>query len=82
MNNHIDKSAFYHFGILPSVCIYTIKEDKYSKMYKVRDKCECGCSEWMPSTMIIHKLLPLKDIHRCKNCNEIRLCDHIGIIDN
>jgi hypothetical protein len=24
---------------------------------------------------------PRKDVHRCKNCNEVRLADYIGVIN-
>lgn len=79
MDEYLNKSEFYHFEILPKVCIHSIQEDKYSKMYKPRDKCECGCSEWIISTMIVNVYLPEKDVYRCKSCNEIRLSDHIGL---
>ena len=82
-----DESEFYHFGILPGVCIHSLIEDQYSKMYVPRDICECGCNEWIESTMDIVKPLfdhfhfPKKDVHRCKKCNEVRLSDHIGVKD-
>lgn len=76
-------SEFYHFGILPSVCIHSIIEDEYSKMYIPREKCACGGDEWIAGKMNIIKPIvglnyPKKDIHRCKQCNEVRLADHIG----
>lgn len=78
-----NKSEFFHFGILPRVCIHSLDEDEYSKMYIPQEKCDCGCFEWVESTM---KMLedvgdysfPLKNVHRCKNCNEVRISTHIG----
>lgn len=77
-------SKFLHFGILPQVCIHSLVEDEYSNMYVARDKCECGSIEWIESKMDLFKPIngyefPKKDVYRCKNCNEIRLSDHIGI---
>ena len=85
-NEWTNKSEFYHFGILPEICIHSPIEDKYSKMYTPREKCDCGCSEWIEGKMDIVKPVngyqyPQKDVHRCKNCNEVRMADHIGVKD-
>jgi len=81
------KSAFVHFGILPSVSIYSPIEDEYSKMYTPREKCDCGNNQWIDSTMkIIQDSLgyefPKKRVHRCSKCNKVRTADHIGIKDD
>jgi len=79
------KSEFYHFGILPEICIHSLDEDQYSKMYIPHEKCEsCGCLEWIESTMKIIKSsygleFPKKRVHRCKKCNEVRMSHHIVI---
>ncbi len=80
------KSDFFNYGILPKICIHSLIEDPYSKMYIPRDKCECGGNEWIESTMDIVKPVkgyefPKKDVHRCKECNEVRMADHIGVIN-
>lgn len=76
------KSEFYHFGILPQVCIHSLDEDEYSKMYIPQEKCKCGSSDWIESTMdiIVPKgfTFPQKRVHRCKECNEVRIANHIG----
>lgn len=78
------KSEFYHFGILPDTCIHSIVEDEYSKMYMPQERCACGCLEWLTEgcKMILFIHLdgtPIyKDVHRCKNCGEVRLAYHIG----
>lgn len=78
------KSEFYHFGILPSVCIHSPHEDQYSKMFIPREKCDCGHDKWMEegSTMILGHYpdgTPIyKDVHRCEKCNQVRMSDHIG----
>ncbi len=82
----INKSEFYHFGILPQVCIHSTDEDEYSKSYIPREKCDCDHSEWVEGKMDIVKPImgynfPKKNVHRCKECNEIRMADHIGIKD-
>lgn len=86
MNDWINKSEFYHFRILPQLCIHSIIEDEYSKMYIPREKCDCGCFEWIEGKMDIIKSehglkFPQKDVHRCKKCNEVRMADHIGLKD-
>ena len=86
MNFNNNESAFYHFGILPNICVHSLIEDEYSKMYFPRERCVCGSCEWIPGKMdIINPLhgfdFPKKDVHRCKECNEIRMADHIGIIN-
>lgn len=86
MKKERDKSPFFHFGLLPKICIHSLKEDQYSKMYTPREKCECGCVEWINSTMELLKpsnayYFPPKEVHRCKNCNEVRMADHIGICE-
>lgn len=78
------KSEFFHFGILPQVCIHSLIEDDYSKMYEPRHKCDCNCAEWIEGKIDIIQPVdgyqfPQKDVHRCKNCNEVRMADHIGI---
>jgi len=78
-----EESAFYQFGLLPEVCIHSPIEDQYSKSYIPRKTCECGCNEWIDSTMkIIEDSMgyefPKKDVHRCKKCNNVRMADHIG----
>lgn len=85
MKDNIDTSdsEFFHFGILPNICIHTPIEDEYSKNYIPRERCDCGCSEWIESTMkIIENSMgyefPPKDVHRCTKCNEVRLADHKG----
>jgi hypothetical protein len=75
------KSEFYHFGLLPAVCIHCLIEDEYSIMYKPQEICECGHSEWIESTMIKFISLIPSNVHRCKKCNEVRIAHHIGIID-
>jgi len=77
-------SAFYEFGLLPEICIYSLDEDQYSKNYIPREACDCGCKEWVDSEMDIIKpvdgfTFPKKRVHRCKSCNEVRLADHKGI---
>jgi len=79
----ISKSEFFDFGILPQICIHSLDEDQYSKMYIPREKCNCGNDQWIDSTMKIIKdsmeyEFPKKSIHRCTQCNEIRMADHIG----
>ncbi len=77
-------SAFVHFGILPSVCIHSVDEDQYSKMYIPNESCyECGGSEWIDGICFIGKNdelfgFPPKNVHRCKSCDGIRLATHIG----
>ncbi len=84
---NIDNSEFLHFGILPRICIHSLFEDQYSKMYIPRDTCKCGCAEWIESTMDIVKPVngyefPKKDVHRCKACHEVRMADHIGLTND
>lgn len=79
-----DKSEFYHFGILPQVSIHSPIEDQYSKMYIPRLKCDCGCTEWTEGKMDMFKPVngysfPQKDVHRCKECNDVRMADHVGV---
>ena len=78
------ESAFLEFGLLPGVCIHSIIEDRYSKMYVARTICQCGCSEWVDSSIeIIRDLMgyeyPKKQMHRCKQCNQVRMADHISV---
>lgn len=80
------KSEFFHFGLLPEVTIYSPIEDQYSKMYVPRHKCDCGSSKWINGKMDIlnlsmGRIFPQKDVHRCKNCNEVRMADHLGVKD-
>lgn len=83
MSEWTDKSEFYHFGLLPQVCIHSPIEDQYSKMYTPRQACDCGCAEWIDGKMDIIVPVgfkfPQKDVHRCKQCNEVRMADHIGV---
>lgn len=85
MNNWISESAFLNFGLLPEVCIHSIEEDQYSKLYIPRKKCDCGSNEWIEEgcTMVLAHYpdgTPIyKDVHRCKNCFEVRMADHISI---
>lgn len=87
MNIERNNSEFYHFGILPQLCIHSPFKDQYSQMYIPREKCDCGCNEWIEEgcTMILGHYpdgTPVyKDVHRCKKCYEIRIADHIGIKD-
>jgi len=79
----INKSEFFHFGTLPQVSIHSTIEDGYSKMYVPREKCDCGCNEWIDGKMKIVEdsfgyEFPKKDVHRCKECNEVRMADHVG----
>lgn len=85
MKDLTTKSAFYHFGLLPEICVHSLVEDPYSKMYIARAKCECGCSEWVEGKMDlmqpVKNFKPIqKDVHRCKECNSVRMADHIGVI--
>ncbi len=80
-----NKSEFYHFGILPRACIHSPIPDQYSPMYKPQEECEkCGCKEWHTKgcSMILGHYpdgTPMyKDVHRCKNCFEVRMAFHIG----
>lgn len=78
-----DKSEFFHFGILPQVCIHSLDEDDYSKMYIPQEKCDCGCPDWIESIMKMFKNFDSpKRVHRCKKCNEVRIAHHIGIKEN
>ena len=85
MKEEVKKSEFYHFGILPQVCIHSIVEDEYSAMYIPQDKCDCGCNEWIDSTMFLAKISGIpcleKEVHRCKDCNKVRIATHKGIIE-
>ncbi len=86
MSENIDESAFYHFGILPAVCIYSAMEDQYSKMYVPRNKCDCGSDKWNEESwgMIIGHYggIPVhKQVQGCAACGEVRLADHIGVKD-
>lgn len=80
----LSKSEFYHFGIFPQICIHSLDEDEYSQMYTPQETCDCGCKEWIESTMkIVEDYMgyefPLKRVHRCKYCNKVRISNHIGI---
>ncbi len=81
-----ENSAFFQFGLLPEICIHSLEEDQYSKSYVPRNICKCGASLWKESTMkIIEDSMgyefPKKAVHRCIQCNEVRMADHIGIKD-
>lgn len=82
MDEWIDKSEFFHFGILPQVCIHSLIENEYSKMYIPQETCDCGCKEWVDSTMVIIEGFPEKEVHRCKDCNKVRIAYRIGIKEN
>jgi hypothetical protein len=81
-----DNSAFYHFDILPGICIHWVEEDQYSKMYKPMAKClECGHTEFREAKMKIIEGFPDefdKRVHRCNECNEVRMATHIGLKDD
>ena len=87
MNEHLNKSEYYHFGILPQICIHSPHIDQYSHMYKPQDVCDCGCTDWLTEgcTIILGHYrngIPVhKDVHRCAKCNEVRIAHHIGIKD-
>lgn len=78
----LKNSKFYHFGIVPRVCIHSPKPDQYSKMYVPRDACKCGCKEWVEGKMPLARMLGVdcmfKDVHRCNDCGEVRVADHVG----
>lgn len=74
-------NEFYHFGILPQKCIHTPIPDQYSKMYIPQESCECGCKDWVDSTMELFKMMPVKHVHRCAACNEVRIANHLGSRD-
>jgi len=84
-DKHRNDSAFYAFGLLPEICTHTPKEDHYSKMYVPDSECVCGCREWITSgcTMVLGHYNDgtpcYKDVHRCKECKEVRMATHIGI---
>lgn len=82
MDEFINKSEFFHFGILPQICIHSVIEDEYSKMYIPQMVCNCGCVEWIDGKMQMFEGFPEKDVHRCKKCNEVRIAHHIGIREN
>lgn len=82
----VTKSDFFYFGTLPQVCIHSLIEDEYSQMYIPQEICDCGSNEWIESKMDVIKPIegfsyPKKDVHRCKNCNTVRLANHIGSKD-
>lgn len=85
MKEIINKSEFYHFGILPQKCIHSPIRDQYSDSYNPDVTCKCGSSDWMQEgcTMILGHYLdgtPMyKDVHRCKSCFEVRMATHKGI---
>lgn len=86
MKKLTDTSEFYHFGILPQICIHSPIQDEYSKMYIPQEVCECGSKDWIDGKMDIIKPIyglhfPKKDVHRCKKCNKVRMSNHIGIKD-
>ncbi len=87
MNDYINKSEFFHFGILPGVCIHSPINDVFSKMYVPREKCENGHSDWLTEGCIMkighwQDSTPIyKEVHRCKICNDVRISDHIGVKD-
>lgn len=82
MEEEIKNSEFFHFGLLPSVCIHTLVQDQYSHMYIPEEICTCGCNEWVEGKMALFEKdgLPymFKDVHRCKNCNKVRIANHVG----
>lgn len=85
MKDIIAKSPFYYFGILPAWSIYSPVQDNYSDVYVPEKVCECGSIKWKKKqTMILgfQNGIPLsKEIHRCKNCDKIRMAKHVGIKD-
>ncbi len=75
---NIYESEFFKYGKLPNVCIHSLSEDQYSKHYIPQERCDCGCEEWIEGKMKIIEdmgdyVYPLKDVHRCKECNEVRV---------
>lgn len=82
MEQYKNKSEFYHFGLLPRVCIHTLDIDEYSHMYIPQEVCSCGSKDWIDSKMALSQMngIPFmfKDVHRCKKCNEVRMANHIG----
>lgn len=82
MEQYKNKSEFYHFGVLPRMCIHSPIEDEYSHMYVPQEKCDCGCSKWVDGKMPLVEMMGVpcmfKDVHRCKDCNEVRVANHIG----
>jgi len=82
MEEENKNSEFFHFGILPRVCIHTLEEDEYSHMYIPEEGCSCGCKEWIVSVMALAQVdgIPcmFKNVHRCRDCNEVRMANHIG----
>lgn len=76
-NDFSEKSEVYLFGLLPEVCIYSLVEDQYSKMYIPRKKCDCGGKEWEASTMEMFVGFEPKAVHRCIACKGVRLADRI-----
>ena len=73
------KPQFFHFGRLPQICIHSLIEDEYSKMYIAKEKCECGNSEWIESEIQMFKNIDSpKKVHRCSKCNSVRMADHIA----
>lgn len=69
---------FINYGTLPKVCIHTPIPDNFSPYYVPDEKCKCGCTDFIDGEMKILKdsfgyEFPKKFVHRCKNCNEVRL---------
>lgn len=73
-----DDIAFLQFGLLPEVSIHTLFKDEWSDLYIPREKCECGCKEWIESTMKMFAGYYAVPVHRCKMCNKVRVADHIS----
>gem|GEM_PF-3100473 len=78
-------SEFFHFGVLPQVCIHSPIHDQYSDSYIPEKSCKCGSEEWLEEgcTMILFHYADgtpaYKDVHRCKKCYEVRMATHKGI---
>jgi hypothetical protein len=79
-------SEFLLSGKLPKVCIHTPLGDQYSKYYEPEKKCKCNCDNWIDGEMDIIKSIegfnfPPKKVHRCKNCNAVRVAHMIEVQD-
>jgi hypothetical protein len=86
MRSILNEIEFYHFGLLPQVCIHSLDKDEYSKSYIAQEICDCGCKEWIESTIKMFEDymeydFPLKRVHRCQQCNTVRIAHHIGVKD-
>ena len=63
---------------LPKMCVYSLDNDYYSQFYEVEQTCECGCSNWITSTLTMNVFedqlsLTPKRIQRCVDCKKVRI---------